>query len=165
MLAEYSGYIYIASVQNKQVTLMTYNKSKCLEGFEPKRDYFKKNISINDALLKELYKIHYYVKYKDIVEDNEIWLVDEEQSVGFKSNIENDEVIINVAHDAKDGFWAQYERGASAKVIKLSDCAEYIIEKIYTKHDNKIVNKESEIDSVALNEMKKSMITNRKTNL
>ena len=49
MLAEYKGYVYIANVKDEQVTLLTYNQSKMLEGFEPKRDYFKKVVDINDS--------------------------------------------------------------------------------------------------------------------
>jgi hypothetical protein len=165
MLAEYNGYNYIANVQNNQVIIITYDNSKCQEGFKAKRDYFKKSVSINDTLLKELYEIHYYVKYKDSVEDNEIWLVDEEQSAGLKSNIENDKAIINVAHDAKDGSWVQYEKGAAAKIIKLSDCIECIVEKTYTKHNNRIVDRTVEKLSVDLNTMKNYMLMNRKKNL
>lgn len=43
MLAEYEGYMYIANIKDEQVTLLTYDQSKSLEGFEPKRDYFKKS--------------------------------------------------------------------------------------------------------------------------
>jgi hypothetical protein len=165
MLAEYEGYVYMANVQNELVTLMTYDNSKCLEGFEAKRDYFKKSISINNPLLEVVYELHYWVRYKDCVEDNEVWLVDEERSVGLKSNIENDEIIIDVAHDAKNESWVQYEKGAAAKIIKLSDCSEFFVEKVYLKRNERIVDRIVEKSSVTNGIFKNSIIMNRRVNL
>lgn len=115
MLAEYEGYVYISNIKDEQVTLLTYDQSKMIEGFEPKRDYFKKVVDINDSCLSAIYDIHFYVKYRDTVEDTDIWMVDEGRAVGMKGNVENNEVIIDVAHDAKDDSWIQYEKGAAAK--------------------------------------------------
>lgn len=42
MLAEYEGYVYISNIKDEQVTLLTYDQSKMIEGFEPKRDYLRK---------------------------------------------------------------------------------------------------------------------------
>lgn len=164
MLAEYKGYVYIANIKDQQVTLLTYDKSKSLEGFEPKRDYFKKYVNLDDSSLSAIYDIHFYVKYKDSVEVTDIWLVDENQAVGLKGNIEYNETVINVSHDAKDDSWIQYEKGAAAKKINLNDCEEYIIEKIYLKQNN-IVNNIIEKLSVTLNAFKNSIIMNRKLNL
>ena len=44
-------------------------------------------------------------RYRDTVEDTDIWMVDEGRAVGMKGNVENNEVIIDVAHDAKDDSW------------------------------------------------------------
>lgn len=165
MLAEYKDYVYIANVKDEQVTLLTYNQSKMLEGFEPKRDYFKKVVDINDSCVSAIYDIHFYVKFRDTVEDTDIWMVDEDRAVGLKGNIENNEVIIDIAHDAKDDSWIQYEKGAAAKKINLYDCEEYIVEKKYIKRNEKIVDKIIEKSSVTLKVFRNSIVMNRRSNL
>lgn len=165
MLAEYEGYVYIANIKEEQVTLLTYDQSKVLEGFEPKRDYFKKVVNLYDPCLSAIYNIHFYVKYKDSVEDKDMWMVDEGRAVGLKENVETNEVIIDVAHDAKDDSWFQYEKGAAAKKINLDDCAEYIVEKKYVKRNERIVDEVIEKSSVTLNVFKNSIIMNRRSNL
>lgn len=165
MLAEYEGYVYIANIKDQQVTLLTYDQSKSLESFEAKRDYFKKNVDLDDPSLSAIYDIHFYVKYKDFIENIEIWLVDEGRAVGLKEDVEKNEVVIDVAHDAKDDSWVQYEKGASAKKINLSDCEEYIVEKKYLKRNERIVNEIIEKSSVTLNVFRNSIIMNRRLNL
>lgn len=165
MIAEYEGYIYIANMRNAEVTLLTYDESKKLDGFEAKRDYFKKTVDINDSCLSALYDLHFYVKYKDSVEDANVWLVDEGRSVGLKENVEDNELVIDVAHDAKDDSWTQYEKGAAAKRINLADCEEYIVEKKYIKRNDRIVNEIIEKSSVTLNVFRNSIIMNRRSNL
>ena len=165
MLAEYEGYVYIANIKDQQVTLLTYDQSKSLESFEAKRDYFKKNVDLDEPSLSAIYDIHFYVKYKDFIENIEIWLVDEGRAVGLKEDVEKNEVVIDVAHDAKDDSWVQYEKGTSAKKINLSDCEEYIVEKKYSKRNERIVNEIIEKSSVTLNVFRNSIIMNRRLNL
>ena len=165
MLAEYEGYVYIANIRDEQVTLLTYDQSKILDGFEPKRDYFKKIVDINDSCLSAIYDLHFYVKYKDSIEETDIWLVDEGRAVGIKENIEKNEVVIDVAHDAKDDSWIQYDKGAASKKINLADCEEFIVEKKYIKRNDRIVNKIIEKSSVTLNVFRNSIIMNRRSNL
>lgn len=165
MLAEYEGYVYIVNIRDEQVTLLTYDQSKAKEGFEPKRDYFKKTVDIKDSCLRVIYDIHFYVKYKDSVEDTVEWLVDEGRAVGIKENIENNEVVIDVAHDAKDDSWIQYDKGAASKKVNLNDCEEYIVEKKYVKRNERMVNEIIEKSSVTLNVFKNSIIMTRRGNL
>lgn len=165
MLAEYKSRVYIAIIKGEQVTLLTYDQNKMIEGFESKRDYFKKVVDINDSCLSAIYDIHFYVKYRDTVEDTDVWMVDEGRAVGLKGNIENNEVIIDVAHDAKDGSWIQYEKGAAVKKIKIDDCEYYIVEKKYIKRNEIIVDEITEKSSVTLNVFKNSIVMNRRSNL
>lgn len=165
MLAEYEGYVYIANIKEQQVTLLTYDQSKSLEGFEAKRDYFKKNVDLDDPSLSAIYDIHFYVKYKDSIEGIEIWLVDEGRAVGLKEDVEKNEVVIDVAHDAKDDSWIQYEKGSASKIINLADCTEYIIEKKYIKRNNRIIDETSEKSSVTLSVFRNSIIMNRRANI
>lgn len=165
MLAEYEGYVYIANIRDGQVTLLTYDKRKSLEGFKAKRDYFKKIVDINDSCLSAIYDIHFYVKYNDSVEDADIWMVDEGRAVGLKENIENNKVIIDVAHDAKDESWVQYEKGAAAKRINLDNCDEYIVVKKYVKRNERMVDNLIEKSSVTLNVFRNLIVMNRRSNL
>lgn len=164
MLAEYKNKTYIANFKNNKIKLLTYDRNKVIEGFESKRDYFIKTVDINASYLKTLYEIHFYVKYTDSVENNNEWIVDEERAVGLNGNIENNEIIIDVLHDSKDEAWITYEKGAAAKRISLTECKDFIIEKIYLKLDDKIVNKTIK-KSVTIDEFKNYIIKTRRNNL
>lgn len=164
MIAEYKENVYIANIKDNQVVLVTFNNNKKLEGFEPKIDYFRKVVQINDPMLVSLYEIYYWVLYRDSVETLELWKIDA-GGFGLNPDIENEEVIIGVNHAPKDKSWTQYERGASAKRIKLADCDGFFVEKKFFKRNGKIVNNVVEKSSVTLNTLKNSMIMNRKKNL
>lgn len=140
------------------ISIVTYEERTEEEGFESKRDYYVKRIKIEDEDLEELYEKHFYVRYKDSVEENEMWIVDEGRAVGLIPDIENGIVVIDVPNSPKDDTWIQYERGASAKHISLKDCTEYIIKTIYSKKDGKVVDKLEETISVSEKEFKKAML-------
>ena len=97
------------------ICIRTYEERNEEEGFEAERDYYVKMIKIEDEDLEELYEKHFYVRYKDSVEENEIWRVDEGRAVGLIPDIENGIVVIDVSHSPKDNTWIQYERGEAAK--------------------------------------------------
>ena len=140
------------------ISIVTYEERSEEEGFEEKRDYYVKIIKIEDEDLEELRKVSFYVRYKDSVEENEMWIVDEGRAVGLIPDIENGIVVIDVPNSPKDDTWIQYERGASAKQISLKDCTEYIIKTVYSKKDGKVVDKLEEIISVSEEEFKKAML-------
>ena len=142
------------------ISIVTYEERSEEEGFEEKRDYYVKIIKIEDEDLEELRKVSFYVRYKDSVEENEMWIVDEGRAVGLIPDIENGIVVIDVPNSPKDDTWIQYERGASAKQISLKDCTEYIIKTVYSKKDGKVVDKLEETISVSEEEFKKAMLKN-----
>ena len=92
-------------------------------------------------------------------------MVDEGRAVGLKENIENNKVIIDVAHDAKDESWVQYEKGAAAKRINLDNCDEYIVVKKYVKRNERMVDNLIEKSSVTLNVFRNLIVMNRRSNL
>ena len=142
------------------ISIVTYEERSEEEGFEAKRDYYVKYVKIEDEDLEELRKVSFYVRYKDSVEENEMWIVDEGRAVGLIPDIENGIVVIDVPNSPKDDTWIQYERGASAKQISLKDCTEYIIKTVYSKKDGKVVDKLEETISVSEEEFKKAMLKN-----
>ena len=144
------------------ISIVTYEERSEEEGFEEKRDYYVKIIKIEDEDLEELRKVSFYVRYKDSVEENEMWIVDEGRAVGLIPDIENGIVVIDVPNSPKDDTWIQYERGASAKQISLKDCTEYMIKNVYSKKDGKVVDKLEETISVSEEEFKKAMLEYRK---
>ena len=160
MRAIYKKEEFLASILHKLnlISIVTYEERTEEEGFEAKRDYYVKRIKIEDEDLEELYDKEFYVRYKDSVEENEMWIVDEGRAVGLIPDIENGIVIIDVPHSPKDNTWIQYERGASAKQISLKDCTEYIIKTVYSKKDGKVVDKLEETISVSEEEFKKAML-------
>ena len=144
------------------ISIVTYEERSEEEGFEAKRDYYVKYVKIEDEDLEELYRVSFYVRYKDSVEENEIWRVDEGRAVGLIPDIENGIVVIDVPNSPKDDTWIQYERGEAAKQISLKDCTEYMIKTIYSKKAGKVVDKLEETISVSEEEFKKAMLKNNR---
>ena len=160
MRAIYKNEEFLSSILRELnlISIVTYEERSEEEGFEAKRDYYVKYIKIEDEDLEELYEKEFYVRYKDSVEENEMWIVDEGRAVGLIPDIENGIVVIDVPNSPKDDTWIQYERGASAKHISLKDCTEYMIKTVYSKKDGKVVDKLEEIISVSEEEFKKAML-------
>lgn len=159
MIADYKDFSYYFEELDERIALVTNNISKKIDGFEPEYDYFYKEVSLNDEDLKSVYDIHFWVKYCDSVETEGIWLADRGRPIGIRvPDINVGEIIIEVSHNAKDKSWTTYENGAAAKIINISDCQEYKIEKIYHKRDGKIVDKEKETLSVSMDEFKEMMM-------
>ena len=160
MRAIYKKEEFLASIRNDLhlVNIISYDERSKEEGFEAKRDYYIKRIKLEDEELEELSEFSFYVRYKDSVEENEIWIVDEGRAIGLDTDIENSIVVIDVPNSPKDSTWIQYERGASEKQISLKDCTEYIIKTVYSKKDGKVVDKLEETISVSEEEFKKAMI-------
>ena len=165
MLADYNEYTYMANVDRDTVTLITFDTSKRLEGFEKIRYYYKKVVSLDDAELTALYDIHYKVKYYDSIETTEIWNIDEGRPVGLLPNIEENEVVIAVDHDAMDDTWTQFEKYAAAKKINLTDCIAYYIEKVYWKRNGVVEDGKVEEREVSINALKQSMVSIKRGNL
>lgn len=165
MIAEYEGYVYTAIVRGDEVSLITYDKCKAIDGFEGKRDYYKKEVSLDDPMLISVYELHYLVRYKDRIENNELWCVDEGRPVTPVSLPENDEVTIDVIHSAADPSWSQFEKNGASKVVRYTDCSEFIIEKKYIRKNGRTVGEVTERSSVAPGVFKKNMIMNRRVNL
>ena len=164
MIAEYQGNIYFASEHKDHISLVTDDPLKKTDGFEPKRDYFIKQVPFDDPDLISIYNLHFWVRYHDNVEENELWLVDEGRYVGIVPNIEEGKVVIDVNHDRKDKTWRQYDKGAASKIINLKDCEEFIIEKIFYKKNGSKFNA-VEKSKVNLETFKNTMITYRDENL
>ena len=143
MRAIYKNEEFKSSILHKLnlISLVTYDERSEEEGFEAKRDYYVKRIKIEDEDLEELSEVSFYVRYKDSVEENEIWIVDEGRAIGLDTDIENGIVVIDVPNTPKDNTWIRYERGASSKQISLKDCTEYIIKTVYRKKAGKVVDK------------------------
>ena len=162
MRAIYKNEEFLSAILHKLnlISIVTYEERSEEEGFEAKRDYYVKYVKIEDEDLEELYEKEFYVRYKDSVEKNEMWIVDEGRAVGLIPDIENGIVVIDVPNSPKDDTWIQYERGASAKQISLKDCTEYIIKTVYSKKDGKVVDKLEETISVSEEEFKKAMLKN-----
>ena len=145
------------------ISIVTYEERSEEEGFEEKRDYYVKIIKIEDEDLEELRKVSFYVRYKDSVEENEMWIVDEGRAVGLIPDIENGIVVIDVPNSPKDNKWKIVEKGVSEKQISLKDCTEYMIKTIYRKKAGKVVDKLEETISVSEEEFKKAMLKNSRT--
>ena len=165
MIAEYDGYAYKVIMHEKEALLITANKEKAVDGFESGRFGFEKFVSLDDELLDSIYDVFYLVKYKDQAEGEFDWYIDEGQSTGLISKVEDGEVTIRVDHSPKDDTWIQYERGFATKKVDLSSCSEFFVEKRYIKRNGRCVDGIIEKSSVTLNVFKTSIVMNRRSNL
>ena len=141
------------------ISIVTYEERTEEEGFESKRDYYVKRIKIEDEDLEELYEKHFYVRYKDSVEENEIWEI--LYGTDLEMDIQRGIVVITLSRMRSDNKWKIVEKGASEKQISLKDCTEYMIKTIYRKKSGKVVDKLEETISVSEEEFKKAMLKNR----
>ena len=167
MIAEYKGNKYKATINSSDIVLITRKSEKCLDGFVSKRDYFKKNVLIEDSELDSVYEILFLVEYKDEFENATEWIVNEGRAVGLIADVEKDELVIDVSHDSKDKSWIQYDKGAASKIISLSECYSFILEKRYVKKDGHLISDCKKLDRERVNAkvFKSTMIECRSNNL
>ena len=145
------------------ISIVTYEERSEEEGFEAKRDYYVKYVKIEDEDLEELYRVSFYVRYKDSVEENEIWEI--LYGTYLEMDIQRGIVVITLWGGMRnDNKWKIVEKGMSEKQISLKDCTEYMIKKVYRKKAGKIVDKLEETISVNEEEFKKAMLKNMKSN-
>ena len=143
------------------ISIVTYEERSEEEGFEAKRDYYVKYVKIEDEDLEELYEKEFYVRYKDSVEENEVWEI--LYGTTLEMDISRGIVVISLSRMRNDKKWKIVEKGASEKQISLKDCTEYMIKTIYRKKDGKVVDKLEETISVSEEEFKKAMLKNSRT--
>ena len=141
------------------ISIVTFEERTEEEGFEAKRDYYVKYIKIEDEDLEELYEKEFYVRYKDSIEENEVWEI--LYGTTLEMNISRGIVVITLSRMRSDNKWKIVEKGASEKQILLKDCTEYMIKTIYRKKAGKVVDKLEETISVSEEEFKKAMLKNR----
>ena len=140
------------------ISIVTYEERSEEEGFEAKRDYYVKYVKIEDEDLEELYEKEFYVRYKDSVEENEIWEI--LYGTDLEMDIQRGIVVITLSKMRSDNKLKIVEKGASEKQISLKDCTEYMIKTIYRKKAGKVVDKLEETVSVSEEEFKKAMLKN-----
>ena len=164
MRAIYKKEEFFASIRNdlNLVNIISYDERSKEEGFESKRDYYIKRIKIEDEDLEELYEKEFYVRYKDSVEENEIWEI--LYGTDLEMDIQRGIVVITLRKMRSDNKWKIVEKGVSEKQISLKDCTEYMIKTIYRKKAGKVVDKLEETISVNEEELKKAMLKNMKSN-
>ena len=156
----FAGIIYDLNL----VSIVSYDERTEEEGFEEaKWDYYIKRIKIEDEDLEELGEVSFYVRYKDSVEENEIWEI--LYGTYLEMDIPRGIVVITLWGGMRnDNKWKIVEKGMSEKQISLKDCTEYMIKKVYRKKAGKIVDKLEETISVNEEELKKAMLKNMKSN-
>ena len=160
MRAIYKNEEFLSAILHKLnlISIVTYEERSEEEGFEAKRDYYVKYVKIEDEDLEELYEKEFYVRYKDSVEENEIWEI--LYGTDLEMDIQRGIVVITLSKMRSDNKWKIVEKGASEKQISLKDCTEYMIKTIYRKKAGKVVDKLEETVSVSEEEFKKAMLKN-----
>lgn len=139
MIANYKGATYLADLVGNKVILLTNDKEKANKDFDLKGDYFKKTTTIDDPELTDLFIQHFCVYYSDPIEGTKWWKADKEPPSRLEWNIEDDQVVINVPHNAKDTTWIQYNEESAAKKVNLDDCNGFLVKKTYVKHNGELI--------------------------
>ena len=157
----YRGYKYFTIPdREKGVVLLTRDEFKKIEGFESKRSYFRKSVDISDPDLTSLYMSQFFVRYKDNIETDEYWCVNDGRDVGGKQDVENGILVLRVSHNPKDSTWTKFVEGVSLKTVRLEDCMEYILIRQYTKRNGEVAHC-TEKKNMTANQFQKEMIKNR----
>ena len=162
MRAIYKNEEFLSAILHKLnlISIVTYEERTEEEGFEAKRDYYVKYIKIEDEDLEELYEKEFYVRYKDSVEENEVWKI--LYGTTLEMDIQRGIVVITLWKMRSDNKWKIVEKGMSEKQISLKDCTEYMIKTIYRKKSGKVVDKLEETISVSEEELKEAMLARRR---
>ena len=162
MRAIYKNEEFLSAILHKLnlISIVTYEERTEEEGFEAKRDYYVKRIKIEDEDLEELYEKEFYVRYKDSVEENEVWKI--LYGTTLEMDIQRGIVVITLWKMRSDNKWKIVEKGMSEKQISLKDCTEYMIKTIYRKKAGKVVDKLEETISVSEEELKEAMLARRR---
>ena len=158
MRAIYKNEEFFGSIRKdlNLVNIISYDERSEEEGFEEtNRGYWIKRIKIEDEDLEELVEVSFYVMYKEIGEENEIWEIVHGL---LELDIPRGIVVIYGKSNNKDDTWTIIERGLAAKQISLKDCTEYIIKNVYSKKAGKVVDKLEETIRVSEEEFKKAML-------
>ena len=166
MRAIYKNEEFLSSILRELnlISIVTYEERTEEEGFEAERDYYVKMIKIEDEDLEELYEKEFYVRYKDSVEENEIWEI--LYGTYLEMDIQRGIVVITLWGGMRnDNKWKIVEKGMSEKQISLKDCTEYMIKTIYRKKAGKVVDNLEETVSVSEEELKRAMLSWRRRRL
>jgi hypothetical protein len=129
MLAKYHGKLYNYVEIKEKKYLMTYDSRKIDDSFCAQRNYYLKDITMSMNDIEEIYALHFWVTYKDTIEDKVDWLVDEGQPLFQVPDIKKQEVGLVVMHDSKGDSWIQHDKCAASKIVKLDECEKLCIEK------------------------------------
>ena len=163
LLAKYNGKTYnYVKVRGKSY-LMTYDSKKADDSFYAQRNYYLKDITISMDDVEELYALHFWVTYKDIVEGLNDWLVDEGQPLHQVPDIIKEEVGLAVMHDKKGDSWIQHDKNAASKIVKLDECEKLRIEKHIIYYQGSDVDEKSNTE-VSREEFKNTIIMCRREN-
>ena len=161
MLAEYHGNFYNYIQVDEKKYLMTYDSKKVDESFYAHRNYFLKDVTMSEDDIGEVYTLHFWVTYKDTIENEKEWIVDEGQPLFRVPDITKGEVGLTVMHDAHDDSWIQNDKNAASKIILLEECERLYIEKhtVYCRGCNV---DEKTIQEVSCDEFINTMVSCRR---
>lgn len=107
--------------------------------FEKIDGVFRKDVNIGDTDIRDVYNIHFYVKYRDnIIDNNDIWAVGDGFQTSTPYKIEDGEACIGIFGAVSGNGWETNGRDYSHKIIKFSACSKFFAEYEYIKKDNNI---------------------------
>ena len=144
MFALVNGEIYRYEEFRGEVYLLTFDYNKACDGFKPfKHGSFKKNVTLSDCTITDVYSLKYYVEYMDsYIKDTKEWYLYEDNQSDRPYSIDKDEICLNVFGSCDEGGWKSLGREDSYKIISLSDCSAFFVDYIYKKREGEILDKQ-----------------------
>lgn len=140
---KYNDEVYCYVEGDDCIELVTEQEKKTNESFFQKRDIWIKEINESDVNIQEIYNVDFYVDYIDEKQTMELmrevtrWCVNDDRPCFKQPEIEKDELGIQGPGMNDTDGWNIYDRGASSKIIHLSDCTGYIVKYTYIVKDGK----------------------------
>lgn len=119
-----------------ETELLTFDSSKVDASFSlSKHNCFTKVVEPQDNTISDIYMIDYLVGYVDsVVQDETQWYVSEQYPSDEPYSIDNGEICLYTSWSHDEGGWHSMGREGSFKIIKLSDCTEFVVEYSYDKY-------------------------------
>ena len=166
MFIKYKNILYSYLEDDNEI--LTYDESKIDDDFEEDDGIYFKGIEEDDPNIHNVYEIDFYVDYVDekqtmkLMRDVTRWCVNDNRPCYQQPEIEKDELgIQGMGMNDTDG-WKTYDRGASSKIIHLSDCTGFIVKYTYTVKDGrKLAEKLIEEVNMTSEEFKNEMIRHK----
>lgn len=156
MYIEYKGQLYEliedSPLFGGKPVISTYFEEKTDNTFSEFSDYYAKELKPDDADVRNIYDVDFYVVYHDTSRTTDMnvkkqctWCVNEDHA-GHYASIENDEVSIVLDGESYSEDWVRADRGLCSKTVSIYDCEKLRARYTYSVRDGKKLDKDEVVE-------------------